>query len=99
MLRWKVGRWMGIDLYINWTFLFAPLLVMAATWERGAPIAAQGMAFLGLSLTLATFACVILHEFGHARMARVFGIRTRDITISLIGGVARLERMSEKPWE
>jgi Zn-dependent protease len=99
MFRWKVGRLMGIDLYINWTFLLAPVLIMLATWERGAPPAAQGPAFFGLALTLATFVCVILHEFGHARMARVFGIRTRDITISLIGGVARLERMSEKPWE
>jgi len=99
MFRWKVGRLMGIDLYINWTFLLAPVFVLWATWERDEPIRALGHALFFLGLTLATFVCVILHEFGHARMARVFGIRTRDITISLIGGVARLERMSEKPWE
>jgi len=48
-------------------------------------------------LILAIFACVLLHEFGHVTMARRFGVRTPDVILLPIGGLARLERMPEEP--
>jgi Zn-dependent protease len=91
---WSLGRAFGIPLYVHPTFLFIVPWVLFQS--RG-----QGL-FAGLfavAVVLTVFGCVLLHELGHALMARYFGIRTRDITLYPIGGVARLDRLSEKPHE
>ena len=91
---WKIARVAGIDVNIHTTFLLLVAFVAISYGINGGSptVIAEGVLFL-----LALFACVLLHEFGHALAARKFGIQTRDITLLPIGGVARLERMPEKP--
>jgi Zn-dependent protease len=91
----RLGKWFGIPVYLHSTFLLLPILVAVSLWGRGG----WATFLFQTALMLAVFACVLLHEFGHALMARRFGIRTRDVTLYPIGGVARLERLSEKPVE
>lgn len=90
----KIGTFFNIGVYVHWSFALLPLFVILTNLDAGA-----SMIGFSLGLLVALFVCVVLHEFGHALMARYFGIGTRDITLYPIGGVARLERMSEQPAE
>jgi len=94
--QWKLGRFAGIDVYVHATFLLLIGWVGVSHWLEHQ---SWGEVFNGILFILALFACVVLHEYGHALTARKYGIKTRDITLYPIGGVARLERMPEKPIE
>lgn len=96
MLKWnlKLGRFLGIDVYLHLTFLLLLGFLAVVHGLAGQSIKA---AIGGVVFFVAVFVCVLLHEFGHALMARRFGVGTRDITLLPIGGVARLERMPDKP--
>ena len=94
--QWKLGNFAGIDVYIHATFLLLIGWVGYSHWLENQN---WGEVLSGIGFILALFLCVILHEYGHALTARRYGIKTRDITIYPIGGVARLERMPEKPIE
>src|SRR5438093_7742330 len=96
-MRWsiKIARIAGIHVRIHITFLLFLARIGFSYYQVGGSAAAiDGVAFM-----LALFGCVLLHEFGHALAARGFGIRTPDITLLPIGGVARLKRMPDKPWQ
>lgn len=95
-MKWsiKLGRWAGIDVYLHVTFLLLLGIVGLLYWREEPTLASVAS---GVGFFLAVFGCVLLHEFGHALMARRYGVRTRDITLLPIGGVARLERMPDKP--
>ena len=96
-MRWslKVASVAGIEVRIHLTFLLFLAWIWFSYYQvAGLPGAVQGVLFI-----LSLFACVLLHEFGHAFAARAFGIATPDITLLPIGGVARLTRIPDKPWQ
>jgi Zn-dependent protease len=95
MLRsFRMGKAFGIPLYVHSTFLLLPLYALFLGRHDGP----AGILF-GQLVLLSLFGCVMLHELGHALMARYFGIGTRDITLYPIGGVARLESTGNRPHE
>jgi Zn-dependent protease/CBS domain-containing protein len=96
-MSWSIplGRVLGTEIRLHLTFLLLLAWIgLAHGLQGGMPAAIQGVAFIAL-----IFACVLLHEFGHVLAARRYGIATPDITLLPIGGVARLDRIPEKPAE
>ena len=91
---WRLGKVFGIELRVHATFVLL-LAWLALVYFRATGTMA-GVAG-GIGFTLALFVSVVLHELGHALVARRFGVPTRDITLLPIGGVARLEYIPEKP--
>jgi Zn-dependent protease/CBS domain-containing protein len=92
----RIARIAGINIYVHFTFLILlGFIGLHDFWATGNPTAA----FIGLALTAAVFGIIVLHELGHALAARYYGIPTKDITLLPIGGVARLQRMPDKPAE
>lgn len=89
----RIARIAGTEVRIHLTFfLLLAWIGFAYYLQGGTPAALEGIAFI-----LLLFLCVLLHEFGHALAARRYGIPTPDITLLPIGGVARLQRMPDKP--
>ncbi len=93
---WRIGQLAGIGIYMHATFLILLVWVGTASYFINHSMAdvVTGITFICL-----LFFIVVLHELGHALAARRYGVQTRDITLLPIGGLARLEKMPEKPWE
>ncbi len=93
---WRLGRILGIDIKLHLTFFILLIWVGFSAALNGG----TGMTMLvEIFFILALFLSVVLHELGHALMAKRFGIETRDITLLPIGGIAHLERLPETPKE
>ncbi len=91
----NIGSVSGTAVRIHITFLLFLAWIFGASYVSGG----AGAAWTSLVFILLVFLCVLLHEFGHIFTARAFGVQTPDVVLLPIGGVARLERIPEKPME
>ena len=90
-----IGVVRGTVIRLHVTFVLFLVFIGVSHYSRGGSGAAlEGVVFMAL-----LFLCVLLHEFGHIFAARRYGIQTPDIVLLPIGGVARLERIPEEPWQ
>lgn len=83
----------GIPVKVHWSF---GLLLIYIAFDTSQTTGFKPLTILiSIGFVLSVFVCVILHEYGHALMARRYGVKTHDITMTPIGGIARLERMPD----
>ncbi len=100
---------LGIPVLLDWTFLIVlPLLawligrhVEEMAYRFGIPDAWRlGEGYwpwlLGLIAAIGLFVSVLIHELGHAMVARGYGVRTKNITLWLLGGVAQLDQIPRR---
>lgn len=78
-------RVFGVPIRFHFTFILLLVFLVAMGTEGGSGLASA-------IYVVALFASVVLHELGHALVSRRFGIRTIEILLFPIGGLARLER-------
>jgi len=87
-----VGKFQAVPVKIHWSFSLVLVMIGYMALAKGFTIW-QTCSF-GL-LIVAIFIGVILHELGHAMVAKRYGIETNDIILMPIGGIARLKSWLE----
>jgi Zn-dependent protease/CBS domain-containing protein len=95
MRSWSipVGRLFGIEIRIHLTFLF--LLIFLFSTEVATQDSSAGLRVLGLVGII--FGSVVLHELGHALVARGSGIPAKGIILLPIGGITILDEAHAIP--
>jgi Zn-dependent protease/CBS domain-containing protein len=91
-----IGKISGIKIFIHWTFVLLIAWIVYNDIKAGL----ETIDILwSVTFVFSIFGCVTLHELGHSLTAQRYHIKTRDITLLPIGGVASLESILEKPKE
>lgn len=99
--RITIFRLLGIDVKLDASWVFLAFLV---TWSLAVglfPGAFPGLEprtywLMGIGGAFGLFASIIAHEFGHALVARRYGIPIEDITLFIFGGVASMRREPDR---
>ena len=85
-----LGRYVGIPVRAHWSMALIAVLF-------GVNLAASFGLVAGVVAVIAFFLSILAHEFGHALVARRYGVETESIDLWALGGVARLDREPPTP--
>jgi Zn-dependent protease len=93
-----VGRIGGVAIRLHWSWVAALLLLIVALSQLYDSGAGGGAAWLlACAAALLLFASVVLHELGHALVARRYGLSVHAITLFALGGVTEMADTPPEP--
>ncbi len=108
--RWRMFSILGIPVSVDLSWLLI-LALLTLSFAEGFPtilhdyfpgdtrhLAPADYWIMGLITALAFFTCIVLHEFGHALVARSHGMPINGITLFLFGGVSELGGEPTSAW-
>jgi Zn-dependent protease len=100
--NFTIGRIAGIRISFNWSWLIVFALIVWSLVGTIFPSQNPGLskttyAIMGVVATLVFFLSILLHELGHAIVARRNGMEIEGITLWLFGGVAQFKEMFKSP--
>ena len=92
----------GIPIRAHWSFLLLVYLFATQLVDSAASVESRGIPMpedlpTRLVFVVCAMGCLLLHELGHALTARRYGIKTREIKMFFLGGVAMMERSPRVP--
>jgi Zn-dependent protease len=99
----RLGRVAGVRIGLNWSLLAMVALIAGGLADNRFAIDAPGYsgaayALAGAVTAVALLIGVLLHELGHAVVARRAGMQVDGITLSWMGGVTRIEGDARSPF-
>ncbi|PHN03905.1 site-2 protease family protein [Flavilitoribacter nigricans] len=92
----QIARVYGIPIQLHWSFFLILAWIVYTVLTKKGYWDWHSLGWTSLSVFVLFF-CVVLHELGHALTARRYGVKTRNILLLPIGGLAVLERLPDKP--
>jgi Zn-dependent protease/CBS domain-containing protein len=99
----NVGRILGIQIGINYTWVFA-LVLFSWLFARGTfPVLFPGWSIstywiAGIVMSIMLFVSVLIHELCHSLVARSRGMKVNSIVLFIFGGVSNIQGEPERPW-
>lgn len=100
----RIGRWLGFPIRIDYSWFIVAALVVWTFSSSAFPLRLPGYArttylAMGVSAALLFFLSVLLHELGHAVVARGRGITVECITLFVFGGIAQAREEPSRPLD
>jgi len=99
----NIGRILGIQIGINYTWIFA-LVLFSWLFARGTfPALFPGWSLSaywisGIVMSVMLFVSVLIHEICHSLVARSRGMKVNSIVLFIFGGVSNIQGEPERPW-